>query len=150
MLGYHYTSWKNWLCIQSVGLRPQWVIEEHVRAESKDTKGIWAYKSYLEKQELLGMLLTIMGSKRCSCVCELELKFSDLDCIQALNSVNNLQFTCSATVGDWKFVRDKPTVIIRNTIPTNLVKLRRVWCLDQVSDIGHLEDRFSFEYERAD
>jgi len=32
MLGYHYTTWENWVGIQKEGMCPQWIIEENIRA----------------------------------------------------------------------------------------------------------------------
>ena len=144
MKGYHYTAWEHWERIQREGLYPQWIIEENIRAVSRNTEGIWFYQSCLEGQELLGMLLSILGSKRCSCVCELEIDYQLLECIQAHDDEDILLIRYTAWVGHWDFVRDKPIGIIREYIPDSRVKLCRVWNLDQVdADSWNYENVFS-------
>lgn len=144
MIGYHYTSWENWVGIRSQGMRPQWITEEGIRVVSKNTKGIWLYQSRLESEELLGMLLSVLGTKRCSCACELEVSYQSPERIQAHAIEDELCLSFSAAIGDWNFIQDKPIVITKEYIPVNKVMLRRTWSLDQVIiDAWHYENKFS-------
>ena len=83
MIGYHYTTWKNWKKIQREGIRPYWItnpqLQDKIGRES--VFGIWVWKRWYRGRSHVGNILRQMSKGESKAVF-LKVKFEFKDILQ--------------------------------------------------------------------
>lgn len=88
MIGYHYTSYKNWLKIKKQGLKVYpikdwWLLKNLIEADFP-TKGIYVWKKKQNPKEHLGVMLDqLMDKNETKIVC-LSVDYTDEDKLKTL------------------------------------------------------------------
>lgn len=143
-LGYHYTSWYNWLKIEQEGLKPYDLRKPELVKELKSLNvipwhqiklyGIFCWKARHHGQELMGDLLFHATGKATTRIVEIEIEYGVGDTL--------LRPSDSATVDlfhdmdpsphepGYKFWHDRlPALLLKNPVPTERLRLLRVFDL---------------------
>jgi len=80
MIGYHYTSWSNWLNIQYRGLVPYKIKNEELEDYFEDgIEGIWVWKHKLSKMAHVGSVLWQFATKADTKIVQLEVAYRPKD-----------------------------------------------------------------------
>lgn len=134
MIGYHYTSTKNWYKIQEEGLKPYYTkrLEMEATLGYSDIHGVWVWAERLSPRSEVGTLI-FQASKRASLkLCLLEVEFEAEDILQAekYGRMFNLVITHSGNVDRLEMHPDNPIAhIVTREIPANKVKLVQIFNL---------------------
>ncbi len=83
MIGWHYTTVKNWERIRKTGLevRP---LKESNRRNCNVKNGIWVYKWQQTGQRLLGLMVERVCTYRTNALCELRVEYDRWASLQIL------------------------------------------------------------------
>ncbi len=132
MKGYHYTSLKNWRCIEEEGLSPSPIDSEWVLKNSSETVGSWLFQNQQDGPALFGQLIDIFARQdQLWEYVELEVDFSIKDCLKALHEEDTLSLTHDGSCGPWMYHENEPIIIISKTIPACQIKLLRTFDLER-------------------
>lgn len=122
MIGYHYTSYQNWLEIQQTGLRPYHIPEEKLDCYFPGgVQGIWLWKSDLTHWSHVGTILFQVGSKGVPHVVKLRCQFRG-DALLRWGS-KNVVLGHRGAIGEWMYHADEPACIVMDTIKPKNIRL---------------------------
>jgi hypothetical protein len=125
MIGYHFTSWSNWLKIKKEGLVP-YLCHEQDLAQYGIGKVIWMWPNMGDKRHVAGSVLYQVSTKAESKVVLLEAQFEVTD------TLHWVSITHDGTVGKWTYHKGKPGLLVKNPIPAKQIKLLKVYDLEKL------------------
>lgn len=124
MVGYHYTTLKNYRSIKVGGLLP--VPFEKLFIESKAEAGVWLFREHQKSEQLFGVLAdTFARHYQDWIMVELEIDFEIEDCIDALNTGDVLKLTHTGSIGPWVYHKDEPIFILKESVSPYRIRLRK-------------------------
>lgn len=83
MVGYHYTSYKNWLKIKKVGLHPQLIMHKDILPILvAGTRGIWIWRKRHRGKANVGNVMRVAAVHNTSRVVLLKIYFKDRDIVR--------------------------------------------------------------------
>jgi hypothetical protein len=134
MIGYHYTSYKNYKVISKVGLLPYLISKLELSWVLRELKipilyGIWTFQKRQQKRKLLGSLLWQLGTKNEVDLVELKCKFNREDLLGYPRSV---KITHNGDMWNFIYHVNEPARIVVKPIEPENIKLSRTFNLIQL------------------
>ena len=127
MIGYHYTSLKNWREIEAVGyLRPYRIQKpEFFKFFPNGVDGIWLWQNDLEGASHAGSILFQLGSKGDPSVVKLKVQYDK----QQLLTCNgdSAELTHNGDIGAWKYHTKEWAVIITGGVSVGYIDLLKIY-----------------------
>jgi hypothetical protein len=116
VIGYHYSSYKNWLKIRKQGLIPYRIdgIDEWLK---KPVKGIWVWKDRMKGIEHLGTLLDRVIRKKTPRVVFLRVRFDNINCLQGF------EIRHEGKLQDWIYHKKRQSFIVLSKIPVRDIEI---------------------------
>lgn len=138
MIGYHYTSWDNWLSIEQRGLHP-YDLKKREITEALERDGlirgpvyaIFTWKRAQSGRELAGSIMFHALGKTCTRVVELKLTYAHDDRIWRCNggAVDLFHDMDDRGPGHCFWHRQVPAFLLKNPVPPKRIRLLRVFDL---------------------
>lgn len=137
MIGYHYTSFANWLNIQRDGLLPYWIDHPQVVRLAGAIHGIFVWSNRPDELAHVGNIIFQIGSKASLHIVRLRLEYEDQDEWTSRQG-ERVRLHHSAVVTTTRggvsspglaYHRSEPTVILKNAVPINRIVLEGHWNL---------------------
>jgi hypothetical protein len=126
MIGYHYTSYKNWRRIKWQGLIPYKLnneIQEYV------SLGIWIWKHNFKGKNHLGTLLDRAIQQKCFKVVKLEIHYKKEDAFDCKVGDDKLVLDHTGSMEKWVYHKCEPVVVLIKKIPPKNIKLIKIYDL---------------------
>src|SRR4051794_690899 len=119
---YHYTTYSNWLTIQSLGLHPYFID----RAETKPFfpggfNGIWLWERDPTGLAHAGAILYQMATKNQTKIVKLRCRVEPQSLL--LCHGNRMRLLHEGTIGSLRYHEDAPAVVCVDIIPPKHIKL---------------------------
>jgi hypothetical protein len=131
MIGYHYTTYENWLKIKKEGLIPYDLDrEEFEDILAKRVKGIWVWTRRFRGIDKLGTLMDRLGYKCRTKLVILEVTFNHKDMLHAYNGCRVYTYH-TGSIGNLIYHKKAPSIIIIKRIPPENIKLCAVYDFKQ-------------------
>lgn len=138
MIGYHYTTFENWIKIKVDGLLPSQPIQYdlpglqvdhqflHKQFNFEMPDCIWVWKYELIQPTHLGTLLFQMISKVSFEIVVIEVKYSKWDQLKpsTLMKGQHYSYFHNGNIGEWRYHKDVPFDLLKKRIPPNRLKLK--------------------------
>lgn len=126
MIGYHYTSWQNWLKIKKKGLQPYLIDKPEIKCYYPNgLYGIWIWKNRLLDKEHIGSILWQIYTKCSFEIVELKVVYS----INDLYKDEKYCFDAITHTGDirgWKYHENVPVIILgKPVLPSNIKLVKK-------------------------
>jgi hypothetical protein len=121
MIGYHYTSWENWLTIRETGLRPYHIEEEKLSGYFPGgVNGTWMWRRNLRGWSHLGTVLYQASSKASTRIVKLKCRFP-VASVLSLDGMT-VKVVHRGKIGNWLYHEAEPAFIVMTTIPPGLIE----------------------------
>lgn len=122
MIGYHYTSYRNWQNIKKVGLKVYPInkpeIEEYF---TEPVYGIWAWQKQPKGKSELGSLLFQTSTKQTTHLVLLEFDYSEYNILTYGGGRINVYH--DGLLGNWLYHKDQKAYIVISDIPPENIRL---------------------------
>lgn len=131
MIGYHYTSWKNWLKIRREGLIPQLIKERELTRHFKEPIfGVYVWK---EKNDILGNIgdiFRVLSMHEQTHIVLLKIDFSRKDILRKSYKGENISLTPFSSIGNFEYhFGGFEAYVLKNKIPISRINLIKSWNL---------------------
>lgn len=143
MIGYHYTSYQNWLNIMNKGLRLQHIDKPELKKWFPDgVDGVWVWERELSPIDELGSVLWQLQSKTRTKIVKLEIEFHYGQWLYWHDPETHSQMSVSLThtgvMGDYLFHPGSPVarILTEPVLPENIKLVRVFELLDLVKPTG--------------
>lgn len=129
MIGYHYTTYKNWLKIQREGLKPSkfhsWVLDALKEKGSNLKEGVWLWANKPDKESHIGNLVYQLAKGEGLKIAVLEVIYANKD----IHTVDRRRVALmhKGSIGSWNYHQDEKAHVIPFAIPPHRVKLIKVY-----------------------
>lgn len=123
MIGYFYTSEANYEKIKIDGLVPPEIDYEGVLEICSGTVGNWLLKARQNGAQLLGILLDQFAANRSWESVELEIEFTEEDCLKRLDSGDSIELLKTVGFRGWIYHNDETYVLVSQTILPSRITL---------------------------
>lgn len=121
-IGYHYTSYKNWLKIKEEGLLPKTCQNDSLAdLFPKGVMGFWVWQNDLKGNSHIGTIIHRVQSKRNKRIVKLRLKYSDTDTLRYKG--DKIILFHAGVIGKWTYHLKEPAVIITKRIDPKNIEL---------------------------
>jgi hypothetical protein len=125
MIGYHYTSYKNFLKIRKRGLVPQ-ELPLHIKHHLVDRKinitiGSWVWLRKPTGRNHLGNLIRVLAKHNTDKVCVLRVEFPDEDVCQ--HEGDKVLLKHDANIDDFVYHKNCPAYLVMKPIPPEKIQL---------------------------
>jgi len=127
-VGYHYTSWENWLKIQKEGLKPYYL----KNLQNYKIKGIWIWPERLLGLSHVGSLLYHVSSKRTLKIVLLRVQYNPHDYCYVDSESCIVETKHNGQIGDWSYHTGEIGVIVASPISPEKITLERVYDLEEL------------------
>jgi hypothetical protein len=135
-VGYHYTSWRNWLSIKKYGMRPYEINKPELQ-EYFDyyPLGIWCWTEEPSGKSEVGSILFQLSTKAQTKIVKLELSYTDDDLLyyEGNGYKQKILLYHVGHIEKWTYHENQEAVIITNPIPADKIKLVRVYDLMDIN-----------------
>lgn len=127
-VGYHYTSYDNWLKIQEKGLAPRLVrnLEVYNGMESigdyrRQVFGVWVWETRHTGQTHLGGVLRVLAVHKATRVVFLKVYYEETDKIKIKGK--DLTIIHDGVIGDFDYHNKEKSVLLKHIIPPKQIEL---------------------------
>ena len=115
--GFHYTSYENWLHIQSEGLVPYPIRKKEFNEFFPDgLMGVWVWQRELIGDEHIGSVLWQLATKSSTRLVKLQVEYN-LHAQVKTASGDTFTILHDGVFGDWKYHHGAEAIVIAETIP---------------------------------
>jgi hypothetical protein len=125
MIGYHYTSYKNWLKIKKEGLIPYKIKNDGLKNIwylKRPVYGIWLWKRNFKGISKMGTLLDRVFRLRETRIVVLKVSYQKKYTWKAVDG-NSIVATHLGQIDGWKYHKARSTVITVWIPPKNIIKI---------------------------
>jgi len=123
MIGYHYTSKKNWLKIQKEGLKKYPIKKDELKPYFPDElKAIFCWKGKLGKVSHAGTVLFQVGTKGETEIVQLEIEFNEDDILKSKDGRRVVLFH-DGHVGKWNYHKNDEAFLLTKDLEPKDIKL---------------------------
>jgi hypothetical protein len=136
MVGYHYTSYKNWLSIQETGLKIYPI--NHPALESyfeKQVFGIWTWATRPTGKSELGSIIFQTSVKQSTKIILLEFDYNEKDILRNPDNITGkVNLYHDGVIGSWYYHKDELAYIVTTNIaPENIRLVKEFNLMDLVA-----------------
>ena len=127
MIGYHYTTYANWLKIKKQGLIPYMIEHDEILDTLK--KPIWGVFLWQRRQRgisHLGCLLDRMIKKKSPKLVLLKARYNKNDILEQIGD-DTISLDHTGELGEWVYHKSEPVVIVKVKIPVKNIELIRIY-----------------------
>lgn len=139
-VGYHYTSWRNWLSIQEHGGIEPYTIDNLELRQYFDYPplGIWVWEKELKPVSELGSVIYQLATKSQTKVVKLEVQYNDDDvlCVDDYGEKRRVRLWHTGEIGKWQYHPDRPEALVVTAAikPENIKLLKTFDLMDVVKE----------------
>lgn len=131
-VGYHYTSYDNWLQIRHLGLIPYSLYRLR---PSYEVDGVWLWPSRLLGDAHVGAIVFHLAEKRTIKIVLLKVLYDTCDIWKPrgiLRKGLDVFTLHNGFIGDWQYHFDEEGIVVTGWIPPEDIKLEKVYDLEEL------------------
>ena len=122
MIGYHFTSKRNWNLIQEEGMLPYMINKPELdKYFPKGVRGIWFWREKPAGRNEMGSILYQMSTKQSHEIVQMQFELKDNRLLKHNDHVIHLFH--DGNVGDYVYHNAEPAMIYKDHIPPEDIKL---------------------------
>ncbi len=137
MIGYHFTSWRNWLKIQKQGIIPYDIdfnsnmLFSNASFKIDVVKGIWLWKNRQKGKSNFGIMLDRAVKLKTFKIVVLKVKYNQKDLLK-INGIPVNTFH-KGSIGNWVYHRKCQSVIVVKRIPPFRIEVLQIIGLENLA-----------------
>lgn len=142
MIGYHYTSWRNWESIRVHGIKPYTIAKDEL-LEYFDVlpKAIWVWLYEPSTKSELGSILWQVTTKAQTRIVKLQVEYRDEDILHywnvAMQYNQRVVLPHSGFLNNWNYHNDENAVlVIKRIAPGQITLLKDINLLERIKPDG--------------
>lgn len=137
MIGYHYTTYSNWLKIQKEGMQPYEVYNQKVldTLNTDKLKAIWVWADKLSGLSHKGQILYSAILKQNLKIALLKITYSlKEEHLGPLGQPVRIKHTglLNSRNGDWTYHQEEVAILLKNSIKPENIELVKLYDLDEL------------------
>jgi len=134
MIGYHYTTYSNYLQIKKKGLEPYHINKiELTRIGIKQVNGIWLFARRQKRRKLVGTLFWQVGTKNKLKIVELRCKICKFTLLKGPRN-EDLNITHKGNLNEFKYHFKELSRITITKIPKENIELLCIYDFTELVD----------------